>query len=94
MSQNKAIEKKYTADYCDNLKRHSTQGHSVLVRTSGGTYDELLLNPTASMPMTHEASRSMSFHWAPGRDEVVEEEGGREWKLRHGGGGGGGGGGG
>ena len=43
------------------------------------------------MPMTHEASRSMSFHWAPGRDEVVEEEGGREWKLRDGRGGGGGG---
>ena len=36
------------------------------VRTSGGTYEELLLKPTASMPMTHEASRSISFHWAPG----------------------------
>ena len=28
------------------------------------------MNPTASMPMRQEASRSISFHWAPeGREE-------------------------
>lgn len=48
--------------HCRSVSKENRRVDVYCVRTSGGTYEELLLKPTASMPMTHEASRSISFH--------------------------------